>query len=124
MTDNSTAALATWSGRVLPGKGKARILVPELDLADQIGYTPYPGTLNLILERPVFLRAPQVSATNPRGKTYDLWPALLDGHPVHLWHGRQWGAVGRRVEAIAPIRLRDVVDDPLTLRIPPEWIRA
>lgn len=89
------------------GRGRAAKLISDAEeLAQLIGWDPYPGSLNLILERPVLFDVRS-------GRQFDLgaravWPATVEG--LDVWVYRWSGARMHVIELIAAVNLRDSLD--------------
>ena len=124
----------TWTGAVRSGAGGASAAflhangrrMDEIEAA--IAVRPYPGSLNVHLSSPFDWTAPHIRAqvldVVRRGqglfvewapRTARLYPVTVDG--VEAWVFR---FVGERydaafVELVAPVRLRDHVDNVVTL---------
>lgn len=107
--------LETVTGEVFTGKGVcSHKLTPQLHakgLDKVLGYQPYPGSLNLTLDRrSSFLGDPAVTwpgIVNGKRRPYWFWPAWLDGEPVHVMNPARRGQTPYTVELVAPFRLRD-----------------
>lgn len=120
-------SLKTYSGAVFSGSGScSRKLTPSLHargLDRELGYQPYPGSLNLRLAVEPELGSPWLDwpgIVNGRKRPYQFWPAWLeDGSPVHAMvpGPRGWGP--NHVELVAPVRLRDAlgIEDGDTLTV-------
>ena len=99
-------------GRIGPGNGIAAARIAAMpDPAGTLGYTPYPGTLNVRLRRRMTL--PTAAAT----VVWDRWTASF--HPVRVGnvagHVVRWSPTNEpvsSVEIVAPVRLRDALGLP------------
>jgi len=116
------------TGTVFSGSGTcSRKLTPTLHargLDRELGYQPYPGSLNLRCATDVDLGAPWLAwpgIVKGRSRPYWFWPAWLNGHAVHAMDpgGRNHGP--DCIEVVAPWSIRDrfgLVDgDPVTLEV-------
>jgi hypothetical protein len=93
-----------WHGRVASGRGSA---APELhalyaELNAIVREPLYPGSINLVLDRPLRMRASK-AATFDRGRRM-VWPATLNGIGVWLYRWRSCPL--HVIEVLAPIHLR------------------
>lgn len=75
--------------------------------AETLGYTPYPGSLNVRLPHPVDFGPPHLTVTAKH--TYNIWKARIRDvkTPIHLMSppsARSWPDT---IEVLAPVRLRD-----------------
>ncbi|WP_155265114.1 methyltransferase domain-containing protein [Sphingomonas segetis] len=97
--------MATLHGKVVAGRGvgSEHISRASDELRIITGERPYPGTLNILLDRPAKLR-------EEAGKPFDggerlLWRARLNGTPVWLYRWRH--APLHVLEVVAPFSLRE-----------------
>lgn len=122
-------APVSWVGRVRSGAGgasKAFVHADERRIGELeriLGFRPYPGTLNLVLDRPFDWNAPHLSGevlelVNRKAGLDSAWaPRLVRLYPVILdgdieawalrWDSDWYGA--DFIELVAPTRLRDLV---------------
>jgi len=116
------------TGTVFGGSGTcSRKLTPTLHgrgLYRQLGYQPFPGSLNLRLERPVDLGPPVVNwpgLVRGRSRPYWFWPASATGVPCHAMDPAGRGHGPDSLEVVAPVKLRDALGladgDFLTLEV-------
>lgn len=108
--------LTTLTGVVFAGSGTcSRKLRPELHargLDRQLGYQPYPGSLNLRCPAPVNLGTPAVNwpgTVGGRKRPYWFWPAWAGDMPLHAMLPASRGHGPNHVELVAPTRLRDTL---------------
>jgi CTP-dependent riboflavin kinase len=120
--------LTTLAGTVFSGSGTcSRKLTPTLHargLDRELGYQPYPGSLNLRCETTVDLGTPWLAwpgLVKGRSRPYWFWPAWLNGHPVHAMDPAGRGHGPGCIEVVAPRSMRDslgLVDgDAVTLEV-------
>jgi hypothetical protein len=79
--------------------------------AHTLGYLPYPGSLNVRVDRPVDLGPEQLRIRPDRVRDYRLWRARLPAFPdvtVHLMDVGERGWGPDSIELLSPIRLRDL----------------
>jgi CTP-dependent riboflavin kinase len=127
----------SWVGRVRSGAGGASKAFVHADerrigeLEHILGFRPYPGTLNVSLDRAFDWRAPHLSGevlelVDRRAGLDSEWaPRLVRLYPVRLdgncraWALR-WDADRYRetfLELVAPTRLRDCVGATVTVEV-------
>lgn len=102
-------------GTVFAGSGTCgRKLTPALHargLDRELGYQPYPGSLNLRMGvANDFLGAPAVDwpgVVKSKTRPYQFWPAWLDNRPVHVMVPGTRGHGPNHIELVAPVKLRD-----------------
>lgn len=104
------------SGRVFGGSGTcSRKLTPALHgrgLDRELGYQPYPGSLNLRCAQPVDLGPPAVDwpgRVGTRRRPYQFWPAWVGDLACHVMVPGPRGHGPDCVELVAPVRLRDAL---------------
>jgi hypothetical protein len=93
-------------GCVVSGRGIAAHHIGEAaeELKRLTGEHPYPGTLNVILDRPLYI---DCRAAMPFGDRRFLWPARLNGESVVLY---RWQSCPLHMaEFVASHRLRDAL---------------
>jgi len=110
-------------GIVKNGTGRAAPLVAKGDFS-AFGYTPFPGTLNVMVgaeNRGWFRQHSGVTVESERSDDYYV-PAILDGisTPIHIGFSRNKAVL----EVFAPIRLRDRLANEDTLIIRPAPIEV
>jgi CTP-dependent riboflavin kinase len=120
------------SGKVESGSGSNGALLPRFqhEVAGMLGYTPYPGSVNLRTSRIFRLGAYAMEYVDPvrgrggkRGGDYQIWHATIDGYdgPCHVMRPGVRGHGRDMLELWAPVRLRDVLEvddgDTITVRI-------
>ena len=94
-------AKATLSGKVTSGLGEGRYYLSQpgyvVQFTERLGYSPYPGTLNVRVNGPALRKASLVSewsgvridGFHASGRTFGgatCFPARLNGHSCHLIH--------------------------------------
>lgn len=120
--------LTTLTGAVFAGSGTcSRKLRPDLHargLDRELGYQPYPGSLNLRCNDPVELGRPVVNwpgRVHGRSRPYWFWPAWLGDLPLHAMIPATRSHGPNHVELVAPLRLRDTLGladgDRLTVEV-------
>lgn len=94
-------------GRVATGRGYARTVLPEYldELGVHVPFRPYPGTLNVFLDRPVCLTSSLEWRGPDDGFERILVPARIRGIDVFI--NRWTGCPYYRIDLIAPVYLRD-----------------
>ncbi|MFD1380917.1 hypothetical protein [Fodinicurvata halophila] len=100
--------MKTLKGKVISGRGRACSVIEEnsKELKDITSQKIYPGSLNVVLNKPVQLN-------NTRALRFDrdkrlLWPATVDNKPVWLY---RWSRTPLHlVEIISRERLRDTLN--------------
>jgi len=118
----------TLTGTVFSGSGTcSRKLRPESHargLDRELGYQPYPGSLNLRCDDAVDLGPPAVvwpGTVRGRDRPYWFWPAWIGDLPVHAMDPAGRGHGPDCIEVVARDRLRDrlgLVDgDTVTLEV-------
>ncbi len=91
-------------GRVVSGYGTAsRWNIEPSPISDALGALPYPGSLNVALDRPVRFK-PEYTAIPQEGRIY-YWHAEING--IHCLISRRNSHALHFVEVIAACRLRD-----------------
>ncbi len=125
-------------GRVFSGRGEGEFFVSlyAKNIARAIGYTPYPGTLNVALEpeyisiaRKVLDHRSAIVVEPPIKGFYRiyLWKALVREIEVHIVKPEATHYGDEVVEIIAPISLREALalrdGDPVEIVLPEEAIR-
>lgn len=106
MTDRAfPAGRLALGGQVLSGRGTAaeHIEINADDIEAIIGQRVYPGSLNLVLDRPIRLEEGHALFFD-RGHRM-LWPATLDG--LDVWLYRWTHTALHVVEVVAPFHIRD-----------------
>lgn len=106
-------------GVVTDGKRIASGRTPMLDARQQIGYQPFPGTLNVRLAEPLVPDfAPVVLSIGQR--KYQTWPARVNGVPCHIYrppNAKRWD----RIELLARVALRPALGlktgDPVVVEV-------
>jgi riboflavin kinase len=108
-------------GKVASGLGEGRYYLSQpgyvLQFTERLGYTPYPGTLNVRVGHEALRRASLVSewtgvrvdGFHASGRTFGgatCFPARMNGHPCHLIHPDR-SHYKDVIEFIARDRLRD-----------------
>jgi len=108
-------------GKVTSGLGEGRYYLSQpgyvLQFTERLGYTPYPGTLNVRVGPEALRRASLVSewsgirvdGFHASGRTFGgatCFPARMNGHPCHLIHPDR-SHYKDVIEFIARDRLRD-----------------
>lgn len=106
--------VVTLTGTVFAGSGtcsrKLRSDLHARGLDVQLGYQPYPGSLNLRCDGPVDLGQPVVDwpgTVNGKRRPYWFWPAWVGKTPLHAMIPATRGHGPNHVELVAPMRLRD-----------------
>jgi CTP-dependent riboflavin kinase len=90
-------------GTVRQGGGKAAKMMNVGRLARQLGYVPYPGTLNLWVTH----EDKRALRFAPQRRSDGYVPCRVLGHPAHIHFPKgKWS-----VEVIGPVRFRDFVSD-------------
>jgi riboflavin kinase len=105
-------------GTVFSGSGTCgRKLTPALHgrgLDRELGYQPFPGSLNLRLDVDNdALGDPHIDwpgTVNGKKRPYWFWPAWVDGLACHAMIPATRGHGPNHVELVAPVRLRDQLD--------------
>lgn len=109
--------LRATTGTVFGGSGTCSRRLPQFGagLERHLGYTPYPGSLNLRTEPPLDLGPPAVDWVGRRGsrtRDYQFWPAWISdgvqgGLACHAMVPGPRGHGPDSIEVVAPVRLRD-----------------
>lgn len=89
-----------------------------------LGYRPYPGSLNLKLDRPLDFGSPHSELIVGRKRDYQFWQARILGveAPAHMMipGKRGWP---ESVELLSPVRLRDQFTSVVPFEILPSYVR-
>lgn len=128
-------AKISFSGKVASGLGEGRYYLSQpgyvVQFSERLGYSPYPGTLNVRVDGAALRKVGLVSAWSglridgfqATGRTFGgatCFPARLNGHPCHLIHPDRTHYQDV-VEFVAPDCLRDALrikdDDPVQVDI-------
>jgi riboflavin kinase len=128
-------AKVSFSGKVASGLGEGRYYLSQpgyvVQFSERLGYSPYPGTLNVRVDGDALRKVELVAAwTGVRidgfqasGRTFGgatCFPARMNGHPCHLIHPDRTHYKDV-VEFVAAARLRDSLpvkdDDPVQVDI-------
>jgi riboflavin kinase len=123
------------SGKVASGLGEGRYYLSQpgyvIQFTERLGYTPYPGTLNVRVGPEALRRASlvtewtgvRVDGFHASGRTFGgatCFPARMNGHACHLIHPDR-SHYKDVIEFIARDRLRDVLhlkdDDTVEIAI-------
>lgn len=113
-------------GTVTAGRGNAKRHLAEnaQELRELLGTELFPGSLNVILKRP--LRLQESAALRFDGGMRMLWPATMQGSPVWLYRWR-WAPL-HVVEVLSTVGLRQTFrlenGNPVTLSISEERLGA
>jgi riboflavin kinase, archaea type len=126
-------ARLSFSGTVASGLGEGRYYLSQpgyvVQFSERLGYTPYPGTLNVRVGPPALRKVElvggwtglRIDGFEASGRTFGgatCFPARMNGHPCHLIHPDR-SHYQDVVEFIAAERLRDVLslrdDDPVEI---------
>lgn len=106
--------IRTFTGTVFAGSGTcSRKLTPKLHargLDRQLGYQPYPGSLNLRCDHAVDLGTPAVNWPGQVGgkrRPYWFWPAWVGKVACHAMDPAGRGHGPDCIEVVAPVKLRD-----------------
>src|SRR5687768_3842839 len=93
-----------FTGHVVSGRGLAEKHLSTLagDVARIMGEPPCPGSLNVILDRPLRLEVSEARAVEGGARLF--WPATLNGLPVWLYRWKN--APLHVVEIVSPQYLR------------------
>jgi len=106
-------------GQVFDGSGTASQVFPDFDeMTWTLGYTPYPGSLNVRLGREYPFPPTNCVVSEPP-RHYEFWPASVNGHECHAM--RPAKAHANSVEFVASERLRNhqiETGDTVTLMLP------
>lgn len=105
------------AGTVFSGSKTCSRKLPEhgRGLADQLGYTPFWGSLNLKLDRVLHLGTPELDwrGRSVRGRTrdYQFWNAWLDDDetPIHAMQPGRRGHGPDCIELVSGVKLRDAL---------------
>ncbi|SFD14329.1 DUF120 domain-containing protein [Streptomyces aidingensis] len=104
----------TVEGEVFGGSGTcSRKLRPHLHAAGldrELGYQPFPGSLNLRCKEPPVLGAPAVNwpgRVGGKSRPYWFWEAWVGKLAVHAMDPAGRGHGPDCIEVVAPVRLRD-----------------
>jgi riboflavin kinase, archaea type len=91
----------SFSGKVASGLGEGRYYLSQpgyvVQFAERLGYTPYPGTLNVRVGEPALRKVAllgnwtglRIDGFQAAGRTFGgatCFPARMNGHPCHLIH--------------------------------------
>ncbi len=113
----------SFSGAVTSGLGEGRYYLSQpgyvVQFSERLGYTPYPGTLNVRVGPPALRRVAlvdgwtgiRIDGFEAGGRTFGgatCFPARMNGHPCHLIHPDR-SHYQDVVEFVAAERLRDVL---------------
>ena len=91
-------------GRVVSGRGVATsILSGRRELLDYFGAEPQPGTLNVILDRPILFRPDRAKVRLEAPKIL-AWAARMEGHPCLVHRPRN--CPFHVIEVISPYRFQ------------------
>ncbi len=116
-------AQATFSGEVVSGLGEGRYYLSQpgyvVQFTERLGYSPYPGTLNVRLSADQLRKAAlvadwsgiRIDGFEASGRTFGgatCFPARMNGRACHLIHPDRTHYQDI-VEFIAPVRLRDAL---------------
>jgi hypothetical protein len=103
-TDPQAPGAITVRGRVVSGRGKATadLARTQQSVTDLVGYAPFPGSLNVALNRPLRLRGPDLHTFDDGLRL--LCPASLGGTSVWLYRWRH--APLHIVEILSSVHLR------------------
>ena len=95
-------------GSVHKGLGDTSRQLPDYDAITErvLGYIPYPGSLNVWLDRPVKLGETNLIVDSRWGK-YKFWPAKINGVDCHIVRPPLGRNRPRDAEIVAPIGLRE-----------------
>lgn len=102
------------TGTPVDGCGTAATEIATLDV--DLGYQPYPGTLNLELHEPVDLPRARLHADSQWG-VWRFWPATIAGVARHAVRAPKGIDRPTYLEVVAPVRLRDLIDDNATVEV-------
>ncbi len=113
----------SFPGKVVSGLGEGRYYLSQpgyvVQFTERLGYTPYPGTLNVRVTGPALRRVElladwrglRIDGFQASGRTFGgatCFPARLNGHRCHLIHPDRTHYQDV-VEFVAPERLRDAL---------------
>jgi Methyltransferase domain/Domain of unknown function DUF120 len=100
----ASSSYQEFTGHVVSGRGFASQHLSTLadEIAPIVGGPPYPGSLNVVLDRPLRLEASEARAVEGGARLF--WPATLNGLPVWLY--RWTTAPLHVVEIVSPQYLR------------------
>ena len=116
-------AKISFTGVVTSGLGEGRYYLSQpgyvLQFTERLGYSPYPGTLNIRVDREALRKVGLVEGWNgiridgfqASGRTFGgatCFPARMNGHPCHLIHPDRTHYKDV-VEFVAPECLRDAL---------------
>ena len=91
-------------GRVVSGRGKSTSkLLGRRELFDYFGAEPQPGSLNVILDRPILFRPDRAKVRLEAPKIW-AWAARMEGHPCLLQRPRNCPL--HVIEVISPYRFQ------------------
>jgi hypothetical protein len=105
--DTSTSNGRTFTGHVISGRGLAtkHLSIFAEDIARIVGGSPFPGSLNVILDRPLRLEASEARSLDDGNRLF--WSATLNGLPVWLY---RWNRAPLHVvEFVSQQYLRDAL---------------
>jgi len=118
-----------YKGKAQKGAGGAsRAMTHErcrrmTELQKVLGYMPFPGSLNMTLDKPFDFSRPHLSApilekpkpgvwdTEWKPKTFNFWPITINGVDCHAVMVEGWKRPACFLEVYAPARLRDFGDE-------------
>jgi riboflavin kinase, archaea type len=128
-------ARLAFAGTVTSGLGEGRYYLSQpgyvVQFSERLGYSPYPGTLNVRVGPPALRKVEvvggwtglRIDGFEASGRTFggaSCFPARMNGHLCHLIHPDR-SHYQDVVEFIAPERLRDVLalkdDDPVEIEL-------
>ena len=128
-------AKISFSGKVASGLGEGRYYLSQpgyvVQFTERLGYSPYPGTLNVRVGGPALRKVEivgswtglRIDGFQASGRTFGgatCFPARMNGHPCHLIHPDRTHYQDV-VEFVASDCLRDSLhlrdDDPVELEI-------
>ncbi|MGI0071030.1 MAG: DUF120 domain-containing protein [Thermoplasmata archaeon] len=128
-------AKIAFAGKVASGLGEGRYYLSQpgyvVQFTERLGYAPYPGTLNVRVDRPALRKVDlvghwtglRIDGFQASGRTFGgatCFPARMNGHPCHLIHPDRTHYQDV-VEFVAVDCLRDTLhrkdDDPVELEI-------
>lgn len=90
------------------GNGYGASLIPQIsDLANWLGYEPYPGTIDHHLKFGYELPPAPIQLGEPDG-IWSFWPVNYFGIPAHICGHPGWEAKGRACDLVGPVPFREV----------------
>ncbi len=96
-------------GQVLSGRGRAAKVFEDFggDISESVGCKPLPGSLNVVLNRPIALN-PALGTTFDQSRRF-LWRVSVQGIRVPLFVYRWNGCPLHVIEIVSTVYLRDAL---------------